>query len=114
MIEMTLNGERKLVFVVNDGEAAMVVLPIEKLSKVDLKRIYAMDQKQEKLLDVMRETVLDNGANALGMYNGLFEVVPKEKPKKEEVPVQTLTEGEGEVPEKPKRRGRPPKAKEAE
>lgn len=79
MIEVEMKGKRRLCFLVKQGEAANVVIPIESLTRIDYERINAMESKGGELMRTMRETTLDNGMNALVQYQNLLMVIEKPK-----------------------------------
>ena len=73
------NDQMKLCFVVKEGEAADIAIPVNSLAPVDYKRIVEMETRGGELMKVMRDTVLDNGMNALVQYQSLFITIPKPK-----------------------------------
>lgn len=113
MREVVINGKKRLCFVVTEGEAATIVIPIESIAPVDYRRLTEMSKKGGELMSVMRETVLDNGMNALVQYQNLLVTV--RKPKKKTAPAAQKEEKaedkkEEEKKPAPRPRGRPRKS----
>lgn len=79
MKEFDIKGKRKLCFVVKSGALNDIVVPYESLATIDLKRFMDMEKQGGDLMRVMRDTTLDNGVNALIMYEGLLQTVPVKK-----------------------------------
>ena len=79
MKEFVIKGKRKLCFVVKHGALNDIVVTYESLANIDLKRFMDMEKQGGDLMRVMRDTTLDNGVNALIMYEGLLQTVPVEK-----------------------------------
>lgn len=80
MQEVVIRGKRKLCFVLADGDVNKLVIPYDTLAPIDYKRLIEMESKGGNMLKTMRDTVCDNGVNALKMYKGMIVVVPKDKP----------------------------------
>lgn len=78
MVEKEVKGTMRLCFMVKQGEANDVVIPIDYLQGIDYKRISEIEAKGGELMKAMRETSLDNGRNALDQYKDLLCVVKKE------------------------------------
>lgn len=70
-------------FVVLEGEEGGndILIPLNSLTNVHyaiLNKIAARAAKRNSdMLDVMKDTTLENGSNALVFFKGLFRVVPK-------------------------------------
>lgn len=95
MQEVMIKGKKKLAFVVTDGEAAKVVIPVDYLTPVDYRRLSQMEAKGGELMSVMRETrVDDNGVNALVLYQNLLVTVEKEPEVKSETKAEAKTESD--------------------
>lgn len=110
MQEYTINGKKKICYVVKKGDVNDVVIAQESLQWVDMKRIEQMEAQGGELMRVMRDTVLDNGTNALSLYKDLLRVVPNPRAvvkesssdgEKEESSSETTTTSAA-----PKKRGR--------
>lgn len=109
MVEVEYNGKRVLSFLVKRGDKNLIVIPIDGLLPVDYKRLSQLEAQGGELMRVMRDTILDNGKNALAMYEPLFKIVAI-KEKKVDVPVDgrqvLLEDGKDAAPAK-RGRGRP-------
>jgi hypothetical protein len=81
MIERTINGKRKLCYLLKKGEKNDIVIPFDSLADVDVRRLHDMEAQGGELMRVMRDTKLDNGNNALLQYRDLIQTVPVEQPK---------------------------------
>lgn len=110
MVEVEYNSKRILSFLIKRGDKNLIVIPIEGLLPVDYRRLSDIEAQGGEMMRVMRDTILDNGKNALAMYEPLFKIVAiKEK----EVPLppegrEVLIENGKEVSAPVKRgRGRP-------
>ena len=79
MKEYFVNNEQQLCFVVKEGDAVDIVLPMKYLANVDYRRVVGMEERGGELMKVMRETSLENGNNALVQFQTLF--VQYKKPK---------------------------------
>jgi hypothetical protein len=109
MKEFMIKGKKKLCFVLKEGELNDIVVTYDSLAPIDLKRFYEMEGQGGDLMRVMRDTTLDNGVNALNMYEDLLVPVPVEiKNKKDIDTVSVDNVSESPVQVKKKRgRGRP-------
>jgi len=76
MKEFVIKGKRKLCFIVKLGALNDIVVTYDSLAPVDLKRFLEMEKQGGDLMRVMRDTTLDNGVNALNMYEALLITVP--------------------------------------
>jgi hypothetical protein len=76
MIEKTINGKRKLCYLLRKGEKNDIVIPFDSLADVDIRRFHDMEAQGGELMRVMRDTKLDNGNNALYQYQDLIISVP--------------------------------------
>lgn len=107
MQEFQIGTLKKLCFVVKKGTAKNIVVPYDNLADIDKKRFFEMEKQGGELMRVMRDTMLDNGVNALVMYADMLVeidvVVPKKVAAEKSVDDTTATD-------KPvrKSRGRPP------
>lgn len=111
------NGEVRRCFILKEGEAATIAIPIRKLMRTDYMRLKNIEAQGGEMLKVMRDYKLDNGRFALKQYEPLFEIVHKprkERKHTEEQQVQTSST-ETQETEQPKKRGpgRPPKSESA-
>lgn len=115
MIEVEIEGKRKLCFLIRKGEKNYIVIPIDGMLSIDYKRISDMESQGGDLMRVMRDTTLDNGKNALSLYQDTFKVVPIKKPQPAKQQIQETVSQESAQSmdanadeQKPKRgRGRP-------
>ena len=81
MIEVEIDGLKRYCFLVKRGEVNNIVIPLDALLHVDYKRLQEMEAQGGELMKALRDTKLDNGLNALMVYQHLFKVVPvKRKP----------------------------------
>lgn len=81
MKEMSLDGRKRLVFVLKEDSAATIVIPVDVLQPIDYKRLKEMEAMGGELMKTMRDTKLaDNGRNALELYKHLIQVAYKGKP----------------------------------
>ena len=106
-----VNGKALQCFVVKRGEPGGndVLIPLVSLTAPHYQMLKVMDAKADarksELIDIMKDTTLDNGVNALKFFRGLLQVVP--------VPTKEKEVLVDEPAPKP-RRGRRPKADSAE
>jgi len=116
-----INGTKRFCFLVKKGDANDIVIDYDSLASIDLKRLSGIEAQGGEMMRVMRDTVLDNGVNALVMYKDLLRTIPVEK-KKEKVSdenIQTTPENSVSTTEAvesapvtvKKKRGRKPRAK---
>jgi len=139
MRDVKINGKTQRVFVLAEGEDRLVYIPVKTLHRVDYTRLVDMENVSKKtkrsMLEVMKETKLDNGRNALVVYDNIIQVMIENEenkgvriPKKNEPEavinqrindsdtpnsVASIREKEASVvtsEEPPKRRGRPKKS----
>ena len=80
MVEIELNGKKEFAYLVKKGEVNNIVLPFNRLSLIDYKRIKAIAARSGEFMTNLRETTLDNGVNALVLYSGLFISIPVDVP----------------------------------
>ena len=78
MKQYKIGGKERICFVITKGEVADVVVPYDNLAPVDQRRVAALESKGGELMMAMREEVLDNGVNALVMFQDVFITVPHE------------------------------------
>ena len=83
--EYDVKGKKQLSFVVKEGPANDVIIPLSYLQPVDYQRLVKMEEAGGELMKVLRDTKLDNGKEAIVQYQDLFVVVEKER--KEEISV---------------------------
>ncbi len=76
MKEFVIKGKTKLCFLLKEGELNDIVVTYDSLAPIDLKRFFEMEKQGGDLMRVMRDTTLDNGVNALKMYEDLLVPVP--------------------------------------
>lgn len=111
MEKVIVEGRMALCFVLAEGEANKIVIPLESLLNVDYHRLLPLEKKGGNMLKLMLNTKLDNGVNCLQMYKDLIRVVPVVKSVASS-PVSAVT-ADGvkvDVP-MPKKRGPKPKVK---
>jgi len=78
MRRLIINGQTKRVFVLSETEKRIVYIPVASLHRVDYERLKAIEEKNpESMLEEMKETTLDNGRNALVVYDKLIQVANK-------------------------------------
>ena len=106
MIERTINGKRKLCYLLKKGEMNDIVIPYDSLADIDVKRMHDMEAQGGELMRVMRDTVLDNGANALAQYKDLIRTVPVAPAPQQEAAPAAQQESAPAAPTK-RGRGRP-------
>jgi len=99
MIEVEVKGKREICFLVKKGEANDIVIPLRSLAAIDYQRLVKMEEEGGELMKTMRETVLDNGTNALVQFQHLLVTVNKE-PKPEAKVEDTKPEGKTEESDK--------------
>lgn len=86
MEKIRINGKMENVFVLKDSEEAMVYIPLSALQKVDYDRLVKMEEAGGEMLATLRKTKLDNGRNALAMYDDIIQVIRKYPTKNVRVP----------------------------
>ena len=80
MVEVEYNGKKVLSFLVRRGDKNLIIIPIDGLLPIDYRRLSNLEAQGGEMMRVMRDTILENGKNALAMYEPLFKIVPiKEK-----------------------------------
>ena len=106
----TIQTQKKRVFVLREDEKTIVYIPVKALMRVDYDRIVDIAKKADgDLLTALRDTRLDNGMNALVLYENSISVKTKEDPKPEPAPQPTQETVQETQPEpQPQRRGRKP------
>ncbi len=118
MKEFKVKGKKRLCFLVAEGTENYIVISVESLADIDIRRLYAVEQKSEKsgvqMMRVMKNETLDNGMNCLLQYKDLLSVVPRtakaeeiQKVAEKEVPLLITEKGFEDMEKKePKKRGR--------
>jgi len=109
MQEFQIGTLKKLCFVVKKGTAKNIVVPYDNLADIDKKRFFEMEKQGGELMRVMRDTMLDNGVNALVMYADMLVELDVVAPKKVATAAENSTD-DIKAADKPvrKSRGRPP------
>ena len=110
MQEFEIGKLKKLCFVVKKGTAKNIVVPYDNLADIDKKRFFDMEKQGGELMRVMRDTMLDNGVNALVMYADMLVELDVPAPKKVTAPEAEKTDDDTTASaDKPvrKSRGRP-------
>ena len=130
MEDMRISGKLQRVFVLKKSDESVVYIPVKALTRVDYERLLNVEKKGGEMLAQMRKETLDNGRNALALYDHIIQVaklkdtnVGERLPKPDEPqpavstqtdnsvappPAQTQGETTQEAPKK-RGRGRPPK-----
>lgn len=118
------DGSIRRCFVLKEGPAATIAIPLRKLMAVDFRRLKTIEAQGGEMLKTMRDWKLDNGRNALKQYEPLIEVIhnpqfkrDKIRREQEEAKEQTVssevatesTETQEVAPKKKRGPGRPPK-----
>ena len=103
--------QKKRVFVLREDEKTIVYIPVKALMRVDYDRIVDIAKKADgDLLSAMRDTRLENGMNALVLYENSISVKVK-TPKPAPAPTTDEAQqssGEGQPATEQPRRGRKP------
>lgn len=104
--------QKKRVFVLREDEKSIVYIPVKALMRVDYERIVDIAKKADgDLLTALRDTRLENGMNALVLYENSISVKTKETkpvPELQQTQETQSTEAQAETEPQPKRRGRKP------
>ena len=132
MEDIRINNKLQRVFVLKKTDESVVYIALKSLTRVDYDRLLEIEAKGGEMLTQMRKEKLDNGRNALALYDDVIQVArltgdkqavrmnkPGEGGKQEPIPE---TKKEAEAPKETskeqkapaKRRGRPPRAKTTE
>lgn len=106
MQNVMINGKPELCFLIKDGEAAKIVIPVQSLAAVDYRRLTAIEAKGGEMMAQMRDTRLDNGMNALTQYQSLLVTVKKDAPKPKAEPKAESDDSDEEEAPKPKAKRR--------
>ena len=109
MKNVKINGKDRLAFIVKDGAAATIVIPIDILAPIDYQRLIVLEAKGGELMRAMKDENMGNGMNCLTQYQSLLIVVPKVQPVTEQAAVTKDTLSE--VKPAQKKRGPKPKPK---
>jgi len=127
MQDIRIDGRTHRVFVLTKSDKRIVYIPVKSLHRTDYDRLCQLEKQDGDLLKVMQKTKLDNGRNALELYDDIIQVLdltkgnhrlpkpdeamfgeaaPQSEPAKtsEEKPQQA--EKKEETAEEPKKRGR--------
>lgn len=106
-----IQTQKKRVFVLREDEETIVYIPVKSLMRVDYERIVDIAKKADgDLLTAMRDTRLDNGMNALVLYENSIDV-KKKAPKVAPIPAepqQASAEEQTTTATEQPRRGRKP------
>lgn len=127
-VDKKISGQTRKIniraFVLKDGEAATIYIPVSKLGGIDYRRLKEIEEKGGEMLTTMRDTKLSNGKNALALYQNLIETQFKpefeekqnreatrqeEETNEEETNEETVSQKTETTKPTPKKRGRPPK-----
>lgn len=132
MEDLRINNKLQRVFVLKRSEESVVYIPVKALTRVDYDRLVGIEKKGGEMLAQMRKETLDNGRNALALYDRVIQVLRLKDdktgtrlPKPDEpqasiqpqndstatTPPPAQTQGETNTDPSPKKRGRgrPPK-----
>lgn len=76
MKDIRIDGRMQRVFVLKETADRVVYIPVKVLHRVDYQRLIDIEAAAAgRMLDRMSETTLDNGINALVMYDKLIQVM---------------------------------------
>lgn len=86
-------GKTKKVFVLRETDASLVYIPIDAIQRVDYNRLLEVEERGGDMLNEMRKTKLENGLNALAMYDDIIQVMQYTKDKKDSIRVPKPDDG---------------------
>jgi hypothetical protein len=79
MKRLSINGRSKKVFVLSETEHRIIYIPVSACHRVDYERLKKIEAKNpDNMLDELKETKLDNGRNALVVYDKLIQVANRQ------------------------------------
>jgi hypothetical protein len=79
MKDFKIDGVLQRVFVLAESDQRVVYIPVKALSRVDYTRLIDIESKNPSaMLETMKKTTLDNGKNALVLYENLLQVLVKD------------------------------------
>lgn len=126
MKDVRIDGKLQRVFVLKEKEDRIVYIPVKALHRKDYERLKDIEQRGGEMMKEMHKTTLDNGRNALELYDNIIQVVKLgagtgkrlrkpdedvEQAGSENAIVSTQTPAQEQAPAPVKRgRGRPPKS----
>lgn len=129
MKDLRIDGRLQRVFVLQETESRVVYIPLKALNRVDYDRLVDIEKRGGDMLKEMSRTTLDNGRNALDLYDEIIQIAdlgtnierirkpeetiitqqapqseprPKQEPKEEEKPAAPKKRGRGRPPKNPK------------
>lgn len=85
MKDLKIDGRTQRVFVLREAEERIVYIPVRALHRVDYDRLKGIEATKtaDDMLTVMSKTKLDNGINALVMYQNIIDVANLSKDQKQ-------------------------------
>jgi len=89
-----INGKAAKVFVLKETEESLVYIPVNSIQRVDYERLLEIEKRGGEMLNEMRKTKLDNGMNALTLYDEVISVLRYNKDHTDSVRVPKPTEGQ--------------------
>lgn len=75
MKNIRISGKMKKVFVLRENEGNLVYIPLDSIQRVDYDRLLDIESRGGDMLNEMRKTKLDNGMNALAVYDDIIQVM---------------------------------------
>ena len=90
MKDFRIDGVLQRVFVLAESDVRVVYIPVKALHRVDYNRLLEMEARNKNLLQELNRTVLDNGANALVLYEKIIQVFDKASGKRLKKPEEKI------------------------
>ena len=77
MKDIKIDGKKQRVFILKEENNRAVYIPLNALNRVDYDRLVMVekDAGEGKMLEYMKKMTLDNGRNALALYDDVIQVV---------------------------------------
>lgn len=97
MKDIRVDGRLQRVFILKETESHYVYITLKHLSRVDYNRLREIEEKGGEMLNEMRKTKLDNGRNALALYDSIIQVSKKTGPNNAAVRVRKPHETKPEL-----------------
>lgn len=79
MRDFMINGKPETCFLLKEGDAAYIVIPVGKLDRIDYTRLKEIEDMDGEMLYNMSQKTDDNGMNLLDMYSTYIETIHKPK-----------------------------------
>src|SRR5690554_4900935 len=89
-----INGKAAKVFVLKETEESLVYIPVNAIQRVDYERLLEIEKRGGEMLNEMRKTKLDNGMNALTLYDEVIQVMHVASSKESGLRIPKPTEGQ--------------------